>query len=193
MDDKLKILARTLGEERVGWAVNLADHTVTRTPGVAQTFYTATSTRELIRAIETCRELKINFLVLGAGSKVSLKEVKGLVVKNRSDKIRIFGIKGKVSRDGLGIEEALVETDSGVTLHMLVDYANNQGLGGLEVFREMPGTVGGSLYFNPTLRQKLHQVEVLTTLGVQKIKLAEQLKKEDIILSAVFKLKSKKA
>lgn len=191
MDSKLRILARILGEERIKSNVNLAEYTVTKTSGVAELFFIATNLSELIRAIVTCRELKINFFVFGSGSKISLKEVRGLTIKNRADIIRISGIKGKVSKEGLGVEEALVEVDAGVSLERLVMYANKQGLGGLEVFRELPGTVGGSLYFNQLLRQKLYQAKVLTNRNNQKIKLPMQIKKDDIILTAIFKLRTR--
>ena len=70
-------------------------------------YYIATSLRELIKAVELCRELSVPFLIFGQGSRILLADMgfKGLGIKNRSGNIKIFSVKGKVSKNGLGIDK----------------------------------------------------------------------------------------
>lgn len=194
MQDRFKLLAVALGENRVKREVDLSEHLHTGLGGLAEAFYIATTIRELIKAVEVCRELKIDFFIVGAGSKMAFAKdgVKGLVIKNRSANIKISGVKGKVSPNGIGIEQAFIEVDSGVSLGKLAEFANSQNLSGLEIFRQKIGTVGGTLYYNPDLKDKSTQVKVIESLGKLKIKHTNLLLKEDIILSVTFNLKAKK-
>lgn len=194
MESRIKLLLSYLGENRVKQNIDISEYLQTGLGGLAQAFYIATTTRELVRSAELCQELKIPFLVVGAGSKIAISAdgIRGLVIKNRSDNLKVFGIKGKVSRLGIGIEEVFIEADSGATLSKLVEFASAQGLGGLDVLRSSPGTVGGAFFLSPILQEKSHQVKVLTQAGSQKIKQAPKVLRDDIILSAVFKLKAKR-
>lgn len=194
MDEKIRLLISELGESRVSRDIDLTEHLLTRLGGKVSAFYIATSSRELIKVVELCRELQINYLVIGFGSKVAISDggFLGVVVKNRSDNLRIFGIKGRVSREGLGVEEALIEAESGASLKKVSDYVSTQGLGGLEGLENIPGTVGGNFYINPSLQDKAKQVRVLNTAGFQKLKLPKEVLREDLILSVIFRLKAKK-
>lgn len=191
IQDRLKLLSNSLGENRLKLDTDITEHLRTGLGGVAPAFYIATTTRELIRIIELCRELQLNFFLIGSGTKVSLTSPDGVVIKNRSDGLKIFGVKGKISRMGLGIEEAFIEADSGVSLTRLSEYAGKQGLGGLEIFKDTKGTVGGSMFLLPILREKATQIKVLSE-DLQKVKTSAELTKDDIILSAIFHLKTKK-
>lgn len=194
MEDHIKLLVMNLGDERVKLNVDLSDYMETKLGALSRAFYIATTTRELFRAIQLCKDLKIKYLIMGTGSKMAISEkgFEGLVIKNRSDNLKIFGVKGKVSRAGIGIEEAFLEADSGTSLKRLAEYASKQGLEGLEVLENALGTVGGSLYILPALREKTYQIEVLNARGAIKVKEVSEISKEDIILSATFKLKAKK-
>src|SRR6266542_3434036 len=118
MDDKIKLLTFALGQERVKLNEKLSYHTFSKLGGPAKAFYIATSQKELILALDTSLELKIPYLILGSGTKIlpSKNGFEGLVIKNRTSSIKIGGVKGKVSAKGIGVEEALVEVDSGVSL-----------------------------------------------------------------------------
>lgn len=195
MEDKIKLLISVLGENRVKKNHDITYELQTGLGGVVEAFYIATQTKELKKAIEICRELKIPFFIFGSGSKIAWgdnQSMKGLIIKNRSDNLKIFGIKGKVSREGLGVEEAFIEVESGVSLKRMVEYSNQQNLVGLEVFQSTIGTVGGSLLVLPALQEKIHQVEVLDHNNEVIEKEVDKLSKDDIILSIVLKLKSKR-
>lgn len=193
MEDHIKLLVMNLGDERVKLNVDLSDYMETKLGALSRAFYIATTTRELLRAIQLCKDLKIKYLIMGTGSKMAISEkgFEGLVIKNRSDNLKIFGIKGKISRAGIGIEEAFLEADSGTSLKKLAEFARQQGLGGFEDLEFTPGTVGGSLNVLLTLQEKAHQVKVLSDKGVTKTKQVQEMSREDIILSVIFKLKAK--
>lgn len=195
MEDRLKLLISALGEDRVKQNTDISEHLHTRLGVAAEAFYIATSSRELVRVIKLCQELKIPYLVIGLGSKIALPALGtcGLIIKNRSDHAKIFGIKGKVSRDGLRLEEAIIEVGSGMSLTRLCQYAGTQGLGGLEDLDGVPGTIGGSIRINPVLQDKVSQVEVLNKDGELLPKEFSQIDPRDTILSATFKLKAKKS
>lgn len=193
MDSKINLLIAELGETRVKQNVDLSEYLRTGLGSMAEAFFIATTTRELVKAVELCRELKINFLIIGSGSKmaVSGNGFAGLAIKNRSDNLRIFGIKGKVSRSGLGIEEAFLEVDSGVSLARLSEYGALQKLGGFEVLKSDFGTVGGSIFISQILREKTHMVKVLSLGGEIDEKKLSEVVKSDVVLSVIFKLKAK--
>lgn len=194
MNDKFSLLAGQLGEIRIKRNIDISDQVYNHLGGEVGAFYIATSIRELVRVVELCRELKIKFFIIGWGSKTALapKNPDTLVIKNRSDNLKIFGIKGKVSREGIGIEEAFVEAESGVSLPNLAEFALLQKLTGLEDLAKSVGTVGGSFAINPTLRLQTHQVKVLTLQGESETKSTDEISRDDIILSVVFKLKARK-
>lgn len=193
MEEKIKLLISTLGENRVKTDIDLSEYLKTGLGGKAESFYIATTTRELIKAVELCRELKIDFLLIGSGSKIAISDTgfKGLAIKNRAGEIKVFGIKGKVTRSGIGVEEAFVEADSGASLVKLAEFTASQNLGGFEILKTSLGSVGGSLYILPVLREKTHQVKVLDKTGIIKTKQITEISREDIILSVVFRLKAK--
>lgn len=194
MDDKFKLLTSELGESRIKKDIDITEFLQTKLGGLTSFFYIATNEKELIKVIQLCNELKVDFLVIGSGSKIVLSKngFLGMAIKNRSDSLRIFGIKGKVSRSGLGVEEALIEAGSGVSLRRLNEYVHTQGLGGLEGFESFLSTLGGSFYITPELRNKSQQIKVLNSQGQVQIKQESDLSRKDIILSVVFKLKSRK-
>lgn len=192
MEDKIKLLQGELGELRVQTKVDLSEHLQTELGGAAEAFYIATTTRELIRAAGLCRELKIDFLVIGSGSKIMISEagLKGLAIKNRSSSIKIFGIKGKVGAGGLAMQEAFLEVDSGVSLSKLAHFAASQKLGGLQLISGIPGTVGGCFFITPALKKLCQQVKVLSR-GTLKVKQPDEVVRGDIILTATMQLKAK--
>lgn len=192
MESKIKLLKSQLGEHRVKENIDISAELHSKMGGVVAGFYLATSTAELITAVTLCRELKIDFLMLGSGSKVALSDLgfTGVVIKNRCDNIKIAGVKGNVSREGIGVARALIEAESGISLIGLVKFAQQHQLDGLEALSQVPGTIGGSLMVNRTLQESCTQLKVLDLVNEVKTKALNQLSREDIILSAVFELKA---
>jgi len=196
-----------LGKERTKTNIPLAGYTTIKIGGPADLFYEAFSKEDLIKAVKVANENQIPYFVLGLGSNVLVSDsgFKGLVIKNRANKIHIAGLKGQFLKTKKSIEEILVEAESGVLINQLVRFTLDEGIEGLEFFLGQPGTVGGSLWINShnMRRQKflgdfIKQAEILTPLGEKKVVSRDYFnfgydysivqKTKDLILSAVFKL-----
>lgn len=93
-----------------------------------------------MHAIESSRAKQVPFFILGSGSNILVGDlgIRGLVIKNEAKSIHHEGTQ--------------VTAESGALVNQLVAYANNHGLGGLEVFLSVPGTVGGAIYNNAHYR-----------------------------------------
>lgn len=193
MDEKAKLIIKTFGENRVKINEPLLDHTFLQTKGRAKLFFIAFTVRELIRIIETCLQLKVHFLILGTGSKVAIsdKGFEGMIIKNRTGNVSVVGVKGKVVRSGLGVREALVEADSGVSVKKLAQFIKDQGLECVEI-EKIPGTIGGNLFFNKSLQEKLKSAKVLNRDGLEyKLQARDLNFNRHIILSGIFSFKAK--
>ncbi len=182
LKNKINLLASQLGSDRIKKEVDHFDY-----------FYIATTIRELVKSIKLCRELNIPFLVFGSGSKIIFPKegFDGLGIKNRAGNLKIFGVKGKISQNGIGVEEALLEADSGVSLPALSQFAKKQGLIGMDTLKFEKGTIGGSLMIHPLLNNLITQIKILDNFDDQKTKITSEIQESDIILSAIFKLKAR--
>lgn len=192
MESRLNLLISALGSLRVKRKIDVSEYLESGLGAVAELFYLATNTAELSQAINIARDLKVPFLLIGSGTKIALPTAgfSGLVIKNRSSQLKIFGIKGKVSTAGIGVQEALIEADAGVSIHRLAEFIQEQGLTGLDGVEQLPGTIGGNLLVNPQLQALSTQITVLMGLSSQRKAVAE-LKRDDIILTVVFKFKAR--
>lgn len=190
-DPHLKTLEEVLGKDRVHRDIDISEFLNTKLGAKVDAYYIATNLNELKEVVGLCWDLSINFLVIGTGSKValSLQGFSGLVIKNAASNLKIAGIKGKISPKGLGVEEALLEAQSGATLSALAKFSIQQKLTGLETFGNIPGSVGGSIFYMPQLQAKCQTIKILEKIGESEISPVE-LKRDDLILSAIFKLKA---
>lgn len=193
MDEIYDQLVVELGILRVKLGIPLSEYVLTRVGGPARFLYMATTQRELIRAVLIAQKLKLMCLVVGCGSKVSFgpEGFNGLVIKNRVEAMKIFGIKGKINSLGLGVEEAMLEAESGVSLNNLSQFADKQKLTGLESLSQLQGSLGGSLKNLNNISKFVSQVKVLTKTNDIAVKQISDLEMHDIILSVVFRLKAK--
>lgn len=191
LSPSFKLIARELGAIRVKFNEPLKYHIAGGLNSVAKCFYIATSIKELTHALNLADELKIPFFIIGAGTKVSFSDenLEGLIIKNRSSGVRISGVKGKVSAKGIGVAEAMVEVESGVSLQKLNEFLKDQGLQMLIEVLNPLSTVGGLLYITPSLQEITQKIKVWSDAKVFDIDILE-LKENDIILSAIIKVKS---
>src|SRR5579884_3041996 len=186
----LDLFISTVGRERVKKNEKLTYYTFSKSGGAAEALYIATTQRELTDALDLCKELNIPYFIIGSGTKVLLSnEVKGVVIKNRTSGLKVAGVKGKISREGLGVEEAYVEADSGVSLSKLNEFLKTQKLQLVDGFSSLHSTVGGSIFLDPVLRDKVQSLQVWDDGEVEQIKLAD-LKRKQVVLSVIFKFKS---
>lgn len=193
MDEKIKLLRASFGEERVKINEDLSNHTYFGQGGIAFGFYIATSTRELTNILDLAIQLKIPFFVFGSGTKlvVSSRGFKGLAIKNRSAYIKVAAVKGKVTTSGIGVEEALVEADSGVSIKKLNDFLKMQGLTAFIGESSIQATIGGAIFVDSSLRDITQKVKVwddtqLLDIDISKLKISTH-----VVLSVTLKIKAK--
>ena len=124
MDSKYKLIVDSFGKDRFKFNEPLKEYMALNAGGPASLFFIAFMTTELIKLVGMCRELKLPFFIFGTGSKMLISDhgFAGLVIKNRTKNIKTVSVKGKVSKFGIGVEEALVEVDSGVSISKFCEY-----------------------------------------------------------------------
>ncbi len=193
MDSKFKLIIDSFGIDRFKFKEQLKEYTALNVGGPADIFFIAFTSRELIKIISMCRHLKLPFFLFGTGSKIMVSDAgfEGLVIKNRTKNIQTISVKGKVTKIGIGVEEALVEVESGVSINKFVEYLNAQNLAS-EQFKGIPGSVGGSLFLSKFLQLGAKSIKVLDLdLKEDEISAFELNAKKHIILSVVFKVRAK--
>ena len=194
MENKLKLITDTFGKEKFKVDEPVSNHVESNAGGPAKLFFVAHSPREIIRIVTEARKLKVPFLVFGTGSKILISDhgFNGLVIKNRTKNITVVGVKGKVSSKGVGVEEALIEIDSGVSMSALIEFLSKQGLRS-EEFLGISGTLGGNLFINSYLQSVVKHIKVLNKeVEVEEIRVNDLSLRKHIVLSAVLKLYAKR-
>lgn len=193
MDDKLKIISSIFGQNQIKLNESLFSHTAHQSGGEAKLFFIAYRISDLMKIVQSCRELKIPFFVFGTGTKMDFSDqgFDGVVIQNRTQNMQVVGVKGKASRVGIGVDEALIEADSGVSMQKLVEFLDQQGLVGLEI-KGLAGSLGGNIFFSFALQRKVVSVKVLNEFNhVEEIKPQPLNIKKHIVLSATLKFKAK--
>lgn len=161
---------------------------------------------DLIKIAKEARIHKIPVFIIGTASSASIpqEQINGLVMKNNCHRFDVFGLKGKMQGERLGIEKVSVYAESGTNINQLVRFTIEQGLSGLEYHLGMPGTIGGAIYTNARYTPK----NIYINDAVEKIRIlnkegeilevrgggfsardSNQFREADtIILSAVFRM-----
>lgn len=190
MRDKYNLVEKELGSVRVKFDEPLKYHLASGSRVSAACFYIATTVKELTQVLDLAKELKIPFFLFGAGTKILISgKLDNLTIKNRTSGIRVSGVKGKVSTKGIGVDEAMVEAESGVSLQKANEFLKEQTLSQFN-FPFIPGaTIGGSLFVTPSLQELVQKVRVWSDGEISDIDILD-LKRGDIILSVIFKVKS---
>jgi UDP-N-acetylmuramate dehydrogenase len=126
-----------LESDRVKQNEQLSTHVYMRIGGPADLYYEAKNSKELEEVIKLSIREEVPFTLLGNGSNVlvSDKGVRGLVIKNNAEEIKLLPF-------------GFIEVGSGVGLSKLISLARNNGLTGLERLIRVPGTVGGAIFMN---------------------------------------------
>lgn len=191
MDHKINLLIQAFGEHRIKLNEPLSNHVFSKLGGPAAAFFIATNQKELTDILNSVYDLKLAFFILGNGTKTYLSSqgFKGLVIKNRTSGLKIGAVKGKVGRAGIGVEEAMVEVDSGVSLGRLNEFLTSQNLQTLPDVSNV-STIGGSLWVNPVLIEVTQKIIVWEKGEVMEIGIQDLKRTEDIILSVVLKVKA---
>lgn len=191
--DKFNILVSTYGVERIKFNELLKYHTFSKLGGPAEAFYIATNQKELKEILDNVTQLKIPYFVFGNGTKILISEqgMNGLIIRNRTSAVKISGIKGKVGKFGLGIEEALLEVDSGVSLGKMNEFLNEQNLQTFEGFSSLHATLGGAIFLDPMLQNIVTNIKVWENEAIFDIPVSEIKRQGQVVLSLVIKVKAK--
>ncbi len=193
MDPKFKLIIDSFGRDRFKFNEPLRNYTALSFNGCAKIFFIAFNSSELIKIVKMCRQLKLPFFIFGTGSKIIISNTDnlGLVIKNRTKNIQTISVKGKVTKLGIGVDEALIEVDSGVSISKFCEYLDSQNLETGE-FKSIPGSIGGNLFLNNFLQMKAKSIKVLDLEStIWDIESTELSLNKHIILSSIFRIKAK--
>jgi len=193
MDNKFKLIIDSFGRDKFKFGEPISHYSALNVGGPAKLFFIAFTTGELVKIIKMCRDLRLPYFLFGTGTKMMISDqgFLGLVIKNRTKNIQTISVKGKVSRFGVGVEEALIEVDSGVSMGKFAEELETQNLSA-EGFKGIPGSIGGNLLVSTFLQRLVKSIKVLSQGSqVDEIDSGSLSFKKHIILSAVFKIKAK--
>ncbi len=192
-EGKYKLIIDSFGKERFKFDEPIKNYTAFNIGGPAKLFFIAFTIQELIKIISQCRDLNLPYFLFGTGSKIMISDqgFDGLVIKNRTKNIQTISVKGKVSRLGIGVEEALIEVESGVSMNKLAEDLDTQNLLS-DGLKGISGSIGGNLFISAFLQNMAKSIKVLDQDSkVEEIEPGTLSPKRHIILSAVFKVKAK--
>lgn len=116
----------------------IRDYTTMKVGGVADFYFEAKTTDDLIKAVNAATLAKIPYFVLGGGSNIIFSDYgfPGLVIKNATNNIAFM------------MEKSQVIVDSGASTQKVILEMISQNLSGLEFLFGIPGTIGGAVYGN---------------------------------------------
>ena len=151
-------LQDALGAADVHRDAPVARYTTWRVGGPAALLAVARDAERLRAAAEIARDAGLPWLVLGRGSNVLVADegVRGVVIVNRADALRIEG--------------TTLWAESGALLSVLARRTTAAGLEGLEWCHDIPGSVGGAVVSNAgahgsSMSDVLRRVRVLPPWG----------------------------
>lgn len=155
-----RILERDLGN-RIRRDVSLARHCTLRAGGRARFFAAPASEAEAIFVARTLQRRGVPFVPLGGGSNT-------LFTSERFDGAVLLTRRLRAARRiGSGLR-----AEAGASLPALIHLAERAGLGGLERFAGIPGTIGGAVFGNaggppgtPAVGDRVRRVRVLEPEG----------------------------
>lgn len=106
--------------------------------GPAEFLYTPQGEEDLVCALRTARKFDVPTTILGNGTNVLISDrgIAGLVIRLSEPSLRP------------AMEKDLLTARASMPLSILLDYAIEKELEGLEYLVGIPGTVGGAIYMN---------------------------------------------
>lgn len=192
-DQKWELLITELGEARVKRDESLHYHTGSNRDISAEAFYIATTQKELERVLDATLELEIPFKIVGYDSidiPKKTQKIAGLVIKNRTHQIKISGIKGKFVIGSMGIDQVLLEVDSGVSLKELKDYFEKGKLVQPIFSSDENYTIGEVLATEFGIQGMIENIKVWEKGVIEEVNILEFNPKKQQILSIIVRVKS---
>src|SRR6266542_4587914 len=137
MIESYKKLVTRLNRSQLDRDEPLAPYTTFRIGGPADLMYNATAADDLANAVQFARDFDVPYFILGLGANILIgdKGVRGLVVRNTSNRFA-FADDGRLT------------VESGAVVSEIIPKAVEQGWSGLEHYVGIPSTVGGAVWQN---------------------------------------------
>jgi UDP-N-acetylmuramate dehydrogenase len=195
MDAREKEKLVRLGGQQISFDFPMAQLTTLGVGGQCQALFEANDLEDLQRVIAYISEEHIPYLVVGKGSNLLVKDegFDGLVILLRGS--LATAVKDK-------IDDLSILAGAGLPLVDLLSYCRSIGLGGLECFAGIPGTVGGAVAMNAgafgeEFGSKIQEIYLITQRGDLVLRDRSQLRfsyrkleieKGAVIIRARFKL-----
>jgi len=168
----------------------MSAHTTLGIGGKADLFYTTENSGDLVKAVRLCRTFKVPVTVIGEGGGVVVSDsgIRGMVIKNKSERIQIKPQKNifDVFRKK-HIKKAEVTIDSGVKIDVAIAKLQALGITGLEKYASLTGNMG-ALIGNGEGREGLKRVSVLDIHGGVRSMGVDKKFRENIIIDATYVL-----
>ena len=117
--------------------VDLSKKTTFKIGGVTPFFVSPASRTELVAVLDLCRQYKVNYRILGAGSNVLVRDNVDFIVISTL-KLKKTAIKSN----------GLVYAEAGAKLGEIIRLAANRGLSGIENLVGIPASIGGAVVMN---------------------------------------------
>ena len=134
-----RLAALVAPETRLRLREPLAPHTTLRVGGEADCYVEPCGETDLAKVVRFCSELDVPLFLLGRGSNLLIRDggIRGVVVSLADQAF------SRIER-----REERLWCGAGAKLKAVAQAAREGGLGGLEFFEGIPGTVGGALRMN---------------------------------------------
>jgi UDP-N-acetylmuramate dehydrogenase len=116
----------------------LSAYTTFRTGGPADILFEAAGEKEVCCAVSLLRESGTEYTVIGGGSNLLVSDsgIRGVVVRIADDNAAPVLSNGKVYASAC------------VSKEMFINFAADNGFGGIEFMAGIPGTIGGGIFMN---------------------------------------------
>jgi len=152
-----------LAGRKISFDCPMTKYTTLQVGGRCEGLFNADDLDELRQVIAFLNKESIAYLVVGRGS--------NLLVKDEGLDALVIILKGSLAAiEQENTEDLNVLVGAGLPLVDLLKYCRNAGLGGLECFAGIPGTVGGAVVMNAgafgdEFGNKVRQIHLITPQG----------------------------
>lgn len=131
-------LSQAIGREQLYLDEPMRDHTTFAVGGPADVLVLPRSVKEMSLAIRAARRCELPLMVLGGGSNVLVRDggIRGIVIQlNKMQKV-------------LACNERKILASAGYMMKDVCQFAQENGLTGIEFACGIPGTLGGAVFMN---------------------------------------------
>ena len=128
-------IKKIVGEKNVLLNEPMKKHTTFRSGGEAELYINVLSSENLVELIKYLKEHNIEYIVLGRGSNVLVKDggIDSVVISTSMMK-------------NLSVKDNIIEADAGVSLALIANEALKNELEGFEFASCIPGSLGGGVF-----------------------------------------------